>query len=90
MVLSFFSPSGYEAKKESSIADIVVYLPVDSKSNCKRFLDLINPEIVVFVKSEIWPNYLNEIEKRKIKKLFLNKKTPKVFYNGGFRIFKSR
>ena len=71
MVLSFFSPSGYEAKKESSIADIVVYLPVDSKSNCKRFLDLINPEIVVFVKSEIWPNYLNEIQKRKIKSLLI-------------------
>ena len=71
MVLSFFSPSGYEAKKESSIADIVVYLPVDSKSNCKKFLDLINPEIVVFVKSEIWPNYLNEIQKRKIKSLLI-------------------
>jgi 3-deoxy-D-manno-octulosonic-acid transferase len=71
LVLSFFSPSGYEIKKESSIANIVVYLPVDSARNCKKFLDLINPEIVVFVKSEIWPNYLNEIKKRKIKSILI-------------------
>jgi 3-deoxy-D-manno-octulosonic-acid transferase len=71
LVLSFFSPSGYEIKKESSIANIVVYPPVDSARNCKKFLDLINPEIVVFVKSEIWPNYLNEIKKRKIKSILI-------------------
>ena len=69
LVLSFFSPSGYEVKKANSIADVVVYLPIDTKIIVKRFLDLINPEIVVFVKSEIWPNYLNEIKKRNIKSL---------------------
>ena len=71
LILSFFSPSGYEAKKDSSIADVVVYLPLDTINNSRRFLDLVRPEIVVFVKSEIWPNYLNEIEKRKIKSLLI-------------------
>ena len=71
MVLSFFSPSGYEVKKENTIADVVVYLPIDTNHNCKKFLDLINPELVVFVKSEIWPNYLNEIKKRNIKSVLV-------------------
>ena len=47
LVLSFFSPSGYEVKKENTIADVVVYLPIDTNHNCKKFLDLINPKIVV-------------------------------------------
>ena len=71
MVLSFFSPSGYEAKKGHSIGDVVVYLPLDTINNSREFLNLIKPEMVVFVKSEIWPNYLNEIEKRKIKSLLI-------------------
>ena len=71
LVLSFFSPSGYEAKKDSSIGDLVVYLPLDTINNSREFLNLIKPEMVVFVKSEIWPNYLNEIEKRKIKSLLI-------------------
>ena len=71
MVLSFFSPSGYEVKKANSIADVVVYLPIDTKDNCKKFIDIINPEIVVFIKSEIWPNYLNEIKKRNIKSILI-------------------
>ena len=71
MILSFFSPSGYEVKKTKSIADVVVYLPMDTNHNCKKFLDLINPELVVFVKSEIWPNYLNEIKKRNIKSILI-------------------
>ena len=71
IILSFFSPSGYEAKKDSSIADIVVYLTLDGTRNCKKFLDLANPELAVFVKSEIWPNYLNEIKKRKIKSILI-------------------
>ena len=71
LVLSFFSPSGYEVKKANSIADVVVYLPIDTKDNCEKFLDLIKPEIVVFIKSEIWPNYLNEIKKRNIKSILV-------------------
>jgi len=50
IVLSFFSPSGYEIRKNTPIADEVVYLPLDTKHNAKRFIDLVNPELTVFVK----------------------------------------
>ena len=72
VVLTFFSPSGYEIRKNSSIAHIVAYLPIDTKNNAKRFLDLVLPELVVFVKYDIWPNYLNEIKKRQIKSLLVS------------------
>ncbi|WP_138432937.1 3-deoxy-D-manno-octulosonic acid transferase [Winogradskyella algicola] len=64
VVLSFFSPSGYEVRKNSKIADIVVYLPLDTKKNAKRFLDIVKPNYTIFVKYEIWPNFLLELKKR--------------------------
>ncbi|WNH09015.1 3-deoxy-D-manno-octulosonic acid transferase [Thalassobellus suaedae] len=54
IVLSFFSPSGYEIRKHTPIADVVVYLPLDTKKNAKLFLDIVNPELTVFVKYDIW------------------------------------
>ena len=72
IVLSFFSPSGYEIRKNSPIADIVVYLPLDTKSNAKRFLDLLNPELTIFVKYEIWPNFLNELKKRQLRGILIS------------------
>jgi len=66
IVLTFFSPSGFEIRKDNKIADITLYLPLDTKNNVKQFLDLINPEMVFFIKYEFWPNYLNELKKRKI------------------------
>lgn len=66
LVVSFFSPSGYENKKNSSLADITVYLPLDTKRNVKNFLNLIKPEMVFFVKYEFWPNYLLELNRRSI------------------------
>ena len=65
-VLTFFSPSGYEVKKDSGVADVITYLPLDTKANVKRFLNLVHPELVVFVKYEFWPNYLAELKKRAI------------------------
>nr|WP_316936936.1 glycosyltransferase N-terminal domain-containing protein [Kordia jejudonensis] len=65
-VLTFFSPSGYEVKKDSGVADVITYLPLDTKANAKRFLDLVKPTLVVFVKYEFWPNYLAELKKRTI------------------------
>ncbi len=64
IVLSFFSPSGYEIRKNSKIADVVVYLPLDTKANAKRFLELVHPEFTVFVKYDIWPNLLLELKRR--------------------------
>ncbi|MDB9961479.1 3-deoxy-D-manno-octulosonic acid transferase [Oceanihabitans sp.] len=65
IVLSFFSPSGYEIRKNTDIADVVVYLPLDTIKNAKRFIDLVNPELTVFVKYDIWPNVLNVLKHRK-------------------------
>jgi 3-deoxy-D-manno-octulosonic-acid transferase len=72
IVLTFFSPSGYEVKKNVAIADIVVYLPLDTSANAKRFLDLVKPDLVIFVKYEIWPNYLLEVKKRHIKAILIS------------------
>jgi 3-deoxy-D-manno-octulosonic-acid transferase len=67
IVLTFFSPSGYEVRKKNTVADVTVYLPLDTKSNSKQFLELIHPELVFFIKYEYWPNYLNELKKANIK-----------------------
>jgi len=64
IVLTFFSPSGYEIRKHTPIADIVTYLPLDTKINSKKFLDLVHPEFTVFVKYDIWPNLLSELKRR--------------------------
>lgn len=66
VVLTFFSPSGYEVRKNNTVADVTVYLPLDSTQNAKRFLDLVHPELVFFIKYEYWPNYLLELKNRNI------------------------
>ncbi|MEC7770799.1 MAG: glycosyltransferase N-terminal domain-containing protein [Bacteroidota bacterium] len=66
LVLSFFSPSGYEVKKNTPVADVVVYLPMDSNYKAKRFLNLVNPELAIFVKYEVWPNYLYHLKRRNV------------------------
>ncbi|WP_291101032.1 MULTISPECIES: 3-deoxy-D-manno-octulosonic acid transferase [unclassified Flavobacterium] len=63
IVLTFFSPSGYEVRKNNSVADVTVYLPLDTKKNAKQFLALVHPEMALFIKYEYWPNYLNELRK---------------------------
>ena len=61
---TFFSPSGYEVRKNYDGADIVCYLPIDTPSNVKKFVDLVNPCMVFFVKYEFWQNYLNTLNKK--------------------------
>ena len=72
IVLTFFSPSGYEIRKNTNVADIVVYLPLDTKHNAKTFLDIINPKFTVFVKYDIWPNYLNELKQRNLRAILIS------------------
>jgi 3-deoxy-D-manno-octulosonic-acid transferase len=67
IVVTFFSPSGYEVRKNNTVADVTIYLPIDSISNAKQFIKLVHPEIVFFIKYEFWPNYLNELKKKQIK-----------------------
>lgn len=72
IVVTFFSPSGYEIKKESSLVDIVTYLPLDTTKNAKRFLDAVRPNLALFVKYEFWPNYLFELKNRNIKTILIS------------------
>jgi 3-deoxy-D-manno-octulosonic-acid transferase len=64
--LTFFSPSGYEIRKNYEGADYIFYLPVDTKKNATQFLNLVKPNIAFFVKYEFWFHYLNQLNKRKI------------------------
>lgn len=66
ILLTFFSPSGYEIRYNYPLADIVTYLPFDTKKNARRFLELTNPHMVIFIKYEFWYNYINEIYQRRI------------------------
>jgi 3-deoxy-D-manno-octulosonic-acid transferase len=67
ILVTFFSPSGYEVRKNNTVADITVYLPLDTKKNAKKFIALVKPELTFFIKYEYWPNYLNELKKRSLK-----------------------
>jgi 3-deoxy-D-manno-octulosonic-acid transferase len=72
IVLSFFSPSGFEIRRNNPLTDTVVYLPLDTRNNAKAFLNIVHPKLVIFVKYEIWPNYLFELDKRKIKTILIS------------------
>ena len=66
LLVTFFSPSGYEIKKDYAGADHVFYLPMDSRRNAEKFLDIVKPTLVIFIKYEYWYHYLNEIKNRNI------------------------
>lgn len=66
VVLTFFSPSGYEVRKDYKGADHVFYLPVDTAHNARAFLDIVNPALCLFVKYEFWYQYLSQIKARAI------------------------
>lgn len=76
IIVTFFSPSGYEVRKNNTVADVTLYLPLDTKSNAKRFLKLAHPELVFFIKYEFWLNYLKELKENK---------TPTYLVSGIFR-----
>jgi 3-deoxy-D-manno-octulosonic-acid transferase len=66
ILLTFFSPSGYEIRKNTPLADFVCYLPADTKSNAKKFISIVNPIKVIFIKYEFWFNYMAELKKQNI------------------------
>ncbi|SFN81262.1 3-deoxy-D-manno-octulosonic-acid transferase [Paenimyroides ummariense] len=66
LLLTFFSPSGFEIRKNNKVADYTIYLPLDTTQNVKRFLDIVQPKMVFFIKYEFWPNYLYELKNRNI------------------------
>ena len=66
ILLTFFSPSGYEIRKNTPLADFVYYLPADTKSNAKKFISIVKPIKVIFIKYEFWFNYMAELKKQNI------------------------
>ncbi len=76
IVLTFFSPSGYEIRKNDALADYVFYLPLDGPFNSKKFIELVNPVMTFFVKYDFWHFYLKELK---------NRKTPIYFVSSIFR-----
>lgn len=66
VLLTFFSPSGYEIRKNYAGADYIYYLPLDTYWNSKKFIDIVNPIATIFVKYEFWYHYLNQLKKRNI------------------------
>ena len=72
IIITFFSPSGYEIRKDYSGADHVFYLPMDSSVHAKRFIDLVNPNLVLWIKYDYWYYYLRELRKRKIPALLIS------------------
>lgn len=72
LVITFFSPSGYEIKKNNSLAELTLYLPLDTKKNAEKFLRHVRPKIAIFVKYEIWPNYFKALYRQHIPILLIS------------------
>jgi 3-deoxy-D-manno-octulosonic-acid transferase len=90
ILLTFFSPSGFEIRKDYEGADYVFYLPADTRRNARKFLDLVQPEVVFFIKYEFWHHYLKGLRKRNIptylfSSIFRENQTFFKFYGGFYR-----
>ncbi|WP_423129458.1 3-deoxy-D-manno-octulosonic acid transferase [Gaoshiqia sp. Z1-71] len=66
ILLTFFSPSGYEVRKNYNQADYICYLPADTPRNARRFVELVQPRMVFFIKYEFWKNFISELNRKKI------------------------
>jgi 3-deoxy-D-manno-octulosonic-acid transferase len=66
ILLTFFSPSGFEIKKKTQLADWIFYLPADTKGNAKEFINIVTPIKAIFIKYEFWFNYMSELKKQNI------------------------
>jgi 3-deoxy-D-manno-octulosonic-acid transferase len=91
IIVTFFSPSGYEYCKDFDILDGIFYLPLDTRKNAKHFLDIVKPLISVFVKYDFWFNFLAELQKRKIPILYFssNFRSNQMYFRKGFSWQKS-
>ena len=94
ILVTFFSPSGYELKKDYSGADYVFYIPFDTRRNAGRFVRLVNPEIVYFIKYEFWYHYLKTVKQREtplylVSAIFRPGQVFFKWYGGWYRRFLS-
>jgi 3-deoxy-D-manno-octulosonic-acid transferase len=72
IIVTFFSPSGYEHSRNYKLASLITYIPFDSSANARRFVDLIRPSAAIMVRYDIWPNHVWELRKRNIPTLIAN------------------
>jgi 3-deoxy-D-manno-octulosonic-acid transferase len=72
IIATFFSPSGYEHSKKYHVADVISYLPFDTRNGAKRFLDLVRPDAAVMVRYDVWPNHIWELNRRGVPILIAN------------------
>jgi len=72
ILVTFFSPSGYEVRKNEKVADHIFYLPMDSPSHATRFLNIVQPSLIIFIKYEFWYYYLHEASQRNIPLLLIS------------------
>ena len=66
IAVTFFSPSGYENSKNYKFADLVTYIPLDTKKNCRKFVEILKPHSAIFMRYDIWPNMIMELHEKKI------------------------
>ena len=96
ILCSFFSPSGYNTQKNYKFADEICYLPIDTYWNANKFINEINPTVAVFVRYELWYNYLFILKKKNVKTYLINATYPNIlkkikiflpFYKSIFQLF---
>ena len=86
IVITFFSPSGYEIQKDYALADVTCYLPFDTRAKVKKFLEVTHPELVIIVKYEFWPTLLSELKKQSITTILVSgifRNTQQFFKSSG-------
>lgn len=91
ILLTFFSPAGYEVRKNYPNADYVYYIPADTRREVRRFLDVVRPKVVIFVKYEFWLNMLVELRKRAIRTFIVSAifRRNSIFFNPFGRIWRN-
>jgi len=88
IILTFFSESGFKLKNRIKEVDQYLYLPIDTKSNAIKFIEKINPSISIFIKSEIWPNFITQLKKKKVPTYLINGRfTDNDWYFSKFNYF---
>lgn len=87
ILLSFFSPSGYEIRKNCDRADYICYLPIDTEGNARKFIDLVKPEKVFFIKYEFWFNYIRLLHEKQIPLYLVSAifRKEQLFFKSGFQ-----
>ena len=78
ILVTFFSPSGYNNSRKYPYADLIAYLPFDSVASVKEFIDMINPSVIIFMRYDIWPNLLWQLGERKIPTMIVDARTANV------------